>query len=586
MLVYIDNFFAALTTKKAIIIIFIIGFIVYFSGLFNGFVGDDTLQIVENPIVHSFKNLPMFFSGSTFFNGGGQQLGGAYFRPFVEISFSTIYSLFGSGSFSFHFILILLHIINACLVFLLFRKFFKNTIPFVLSLLFLIHPINSEVAYYISDLQESLFLFFGMMGLWTLASFTSKKALGLAGVSLFFALLSKESAILFIIISIVYTWMFLQKDRKVWTFYILLLTGIYGVLRIITLGFMTQTFTNTPFGKLDLFHRLINVPAIFVFYLRTFIFPNNISSSYHWMYTQLSFMGFFLPLAIGVSFLFVVFLIKVFIHKKYPKNYSNTYNFFAIWFIVGMLLNLQIIPLDQTVAVRWFYFPIIGLLGVLGIIAEAYKFNLKNVWVVSCLSLILLLLAGVTIIRGYDFKDEITLANHDLSVSQNDYNLEFNLSVGNYKLGLCSNALDHAKKSIDKFPTVFNYTALGVAYFCLGEYKPADDSLRKALPYGAYFQTYENLASLALFYGDTQSNIDFIKNQALRYYPQDGQIWTDLAILEDRIGNKSEAKSDITRAAQYTRARLLLYVYIRLMNNKPLNLTYKNANVIYGNPFL
>src|SRR5262245_10868673 len=117
------NYFVPFTTGKAIHFIIIIGLVVYFNALFNGFVGDDNAQIVENRLIQSITNLPLFFQGSTFYL---QQIGesvGVYYRPLLSTTFSLMYTVFGLNPFFFHLIQLSLHITNCILILLIFKKF-------------------------------------------------------------------------------------------------------------------------------------------------------------------------------------------------------------------------------------------------------------------------------------------------------------------------------------------------------------------------------------------------------------------------------------------------------------------------------
>src|SRR5690242_3152521 len=94
------KFFVPFTTTKAIHYLFFLGIVVFCNGLFNNFLGDDLGQIVDNVAVHSFTSIPSFFSGSTFYNGGGANLIGLWFRPLPLSFFSILYSFFGSNPFA------------------------------------------------------------------------------------------------------------------------------------------------------------------------------------------------------------------------------------------------------------------------------------------------------------------------------------------------------------------------------------------------------------------------------------------------------------------------------------------------------
>ena len=122
--------FVPLTTFKAIHWFGVVGIIVFFNSLFNGFVLDDAWQIIHNKTVHSLANIPLFFSGGTFSSGGGLQLMGDYYRPLMASYFSFVYNLFGATPFPYHLFQVVLHIANATLVFLLFKQFLAKSLSF------------------------------------------------------------------------------------------------------------------------------------------------------------------------------------------------------------------------------------------------------------------------------------------------------------------------------------------------------------------------------------------------------------------------------------------------------------------------
>ena len=339
-------FFSPLNTPKALFIIVTVGLIVFTNGLFNGFVADDGSQIIDNPVIHSISNIFSFFSGSTFYNGGVLNRG-VYYKPLLNTFFSFVYIVFGPVSFWFHFFQIGLHIANASILFLLLKRFFRLSLALFFSLVFLVHPINSEAVFYISASQEMLFFFFGMVALHILTKAQSQKQLLLATGFLLLSLLSKESGILFFGAALAYTAMFRRR-------YILPLLGylstafvVYILLRIHAIGALTYP-SNAPIGSLSLLQRLINTPAMFLVYLKTLFFPRDLSSSYQWAYTQIDLSNFLFPLLIDLSFIAIICSMASVLHKKHPKQYFKTYTFFAIWFFIGILLHLQIFPLDAT----------------------------------------------------------------------------------------------------------------------------------------------------------------------------------------------------------------------------------------------
>src|SRR3989344_1889229 len=151
-------------SRKISLIFFILGMAIYANSLFNPFFGDDFHQIKNNPSIHSVLRIPSLFLKGTFNDGSGNQINN-YYKPLLSTTYSLIYFFFGDNPFGYHLIQILVHIVNSFLIYLLFSKFFEKKISFLLSLLFLTHPINTEAVVYISNLQDPLFFLFGMVAL-------------------------------------------------------------------------------------------------------------------------------------------------------------------------------------------------------------------------------------------------------------------------------------------------------------------------------------------------------------------------------------------------------------------------------------
>jgi len=571
----IRKIFVPFTSTKAIHWIIVIGLIVYFNSFFNGFVGDDLGQIVNNTFIHSILNIPIFFQGSTFFNGTSQALIGNYYRPLFVTFFAGIYTLFGPNPFAFHLAQVLLHITNTILFFLFLRHFFKRSIAFILSLIFLVHPINSEIVLYISDTQELLFFFFGMIALLLFSFSKTIKSFIIATICLLFSLLSKETGILFVGIVIVYAFLFKKK-------YLLnsfvgggIIFIVYLILRIHALGIFTQP-TNSSIASYSFIDRMINVPAMFLFYLKTFIFPFDLASSYQWVYTNIDFFHFFLPLIIDFLFIIGIVLLGYFIYKKSQQKYFTDYIFFVCWFFAGMLIHMQILPLDATVAEGWFYFPIVGLLGMIGITLEIFKINVTNKIFIPAIVCIMVLLSIRTFIRSFDWRNEFTIASHDIKVSKDAWGLENELSYAYFQKGMYPDAKIYAERSIQLYPFAINYINLGAADFSMKDYRDAKNAYIQSLHYGNFNQTYDSLAFLALSYGDPQKNIKFIKNSALPRFPQDGKLWLYLAALEYNFGNKQNARFEIQQAYKYDPEMQTIGVYNAIMNNKPVRINLKS----------
>src|SRR5205814_10273896 len=120
---------------------------------------------------------------------------------------------------------------------------------------------------------------------------------------------------------------------------------IYAFLRINAIGLYTPPMQYAPIAKVPFIERLITIPSIILFYLVSFIFPNKLAVSYEWVYTKFDY-HFFLPLVIDGIVVSVFIFLRRILFKKYSRIYFKSYVFFILWFLLGICINLQLLPLD------------------------------------------------------------------------------------------------------------------------------------------------------------------------------------------------------------------------------------------------
>jgi 4-amino-4-deoxy-L-arabinose transferase-like glycosyltransferase len=279
------------------LIIVILGFAIFSTGLTSPFHGDDIFQIVTALPVHSITNIRLFFEGGTIYTGHGlAPLSGTYFRPLMTTIYSLIYSLFGARPVAFHIVQLALYVGSASLLYLIFKYSFKTVMALILAIIFLIHPLNSQVVYAIQYMQDALFFFFGILAIWLLLRFKSIRSLWLVALCLFLSLLSKETAVVFIIMALLYLFWF-NRDRFYKFIYIMVVpVAAYLALRINAVG--TTVYSNVaPIDHLNLLDRLLTMPSIVLFYITKFVFPWKLATAYYWTYSSFSVRHVLLPLA-------------------------------------------------------------------------------------------------------------------------------------------------------------------------------------------------------------------------------------------------------------------------------------------------
>ncbi len=527
-----------------------VGVFTFFNSIFNPFINDDYPQIVLNPFVRKLANLPFFFYTGIGFpqNIKGFRLFEGFFRPIPIAVYTLLFSFFGQNPFPFHMVQIFIHIANTILVFYIFALFFESSTALFLSLIFLVHPINSESVIYISNLQEVLFSLFGLLSLALLIKFKENalhaKKHVLIFFLLFFSLLSKETGFLFLFIILIYSFLFDRKSLSGLLFVDLMTFSSYLVLRAISSFNPIQVVIPSFIQRSPLLFRLISIPRIILYYISQFIFPVQQTIGQEWLVKAIDMQNFYLPLFLDiVIFAGIVFFgIRLFGKKSVL---AKPYIFFSIWFGIGLLMHIQLLPLDFIVASRWFYFPIIGALGMMGIAIDSF-FNSNKIIFIGASIIVGLLMIG-TIMRNTLWQSPLELYAHDIKYMEESpklYNLYGEALVNEGEL---NEAKKYFKRSLTLDPLLgSNLYDLGIVYEKKKDYSHAKDMYWKSIYLNdglPKFSSYEGLVRITLFGDKNPEEAKRLAEHALKIHPLDSRLRGYLAISQYLIGDKDGAIS-------------------------------------------
>lgn len=555
--------------KTVILLLVFIGLVVYFNSLLNGFVKDDFIQIIDNVKVHSLANIPQIFAGSTNAAGGADKIAGIFYRPLMLSSYSLLYTLFGPAPFFFHFFQLIFHIANALLVYFFIKRFFKNITAFIIALLFLIHPINNEAVVYMANLQEILFFFFGMLALLLINKDknTNIKTNIFILFLLFLSLLSKESGVLFLVITIIYNYFYGRRNFKFILFGNIIVFGFYLFLRYGFAKMYQAQESVAPISQASLIERVYHIPVIITYYLKTFFYPVQLGADQFWFIYKISWSNFFMPLTISILMVFLMFTGGIYFYKKKNKIFSN-YLFFSLWFLVGLGLHLQLIKLDATVADRWFYFPIVGLLGIFALFIQNIKIKSKLIAKsgFALLILFICLLTFRTYQRNYDWVDEITLFEHDIHATPKNFILDNLYATALIRNEEFKKAKPYVESSIKEHPFYANLNNMAIIYASEKKYKQAKKYLQEAVNVSQNYAVYENYANFLLVYDDLNEAETFTKN-ALKMFPGNSNLWMILAKIQYFKGDKKDALKSAEKAHEILPRKVFEETLFEIKNN-------------------
>lgn len=586
--------------EKYLYVILLIGIIIYFPILFNGFVWDDFTFIINNAGMHQLNFIHLISQNE--FNYG------PFYRPIPAIYFAFLYVLFGQHALFYHIIQIVLHIVDTSLLFLFFCFFFEERISFFLALVFLVHPINVESIAYIGASQSELYFLPGITALLLAKKKQlTQKRLAIIILLLLFSVLTKETGFLFIIMVLLMRYILrlgIVKELLLGTVFIGIL---YAFLRV-KIGQVTyHPAMEVPIAQLSLSERLINIPSIFIYYIKTFFFPMQLVVWQIWIIHSVTFKDVIFPLVLCILFFVGLLYLTILLYRNFKRtstleqihkknqnkkitvqlgennNRFLQFIFFAFWFLFGSGMILQLVPLDMTVADRWFYFPIVGLLGMIGVVLQRFlpsiKLHYKFYFYVTII--ILSLFSLRTVVRTFDWKNEIQLFTHDLNYEKNNYFIMINLAKDYDSIGQHATALNYQQKVISIYVDIASLNELGVMYEYSKQYDNAIAIFTRAIKMSENKQyidkdknspaTYANLAFTYLLKGNSKNAIDFITKTALKKFPNNAQLYSMLAIAQSQQGNHLEAVAAAKNALQLSSDNDTKSVYFRIINNIPIS---------------
>lgn len=231
---------------------------VYATSLANGFVSDDKIQLLRNPLLTSLSQIPHIF-GSGVWSTWDPGHPGNYYRPLQFLVYLAIYELAGFSAPAFHLFMVLLHAANSAMLFLFVRRLAPGRLAFAAAALFAVHPIHTEVVDWIAAVPDLMVTTIVLAGIWWLArQDAAPRGFAIAAhCGLYLAaLLTKETGVMLLPLYIGFELTFLGRRwtdlrRNALLYAAMAATlGIYAAMRLTALGGLApgenQFFHLTP----------------------------------------------------------------------------------------------------------------------------------------------------------------------------------------------------------------------------------------------------------------------------------------------------------------------------------------------------
>lgn len=546
--------------------IFSLAFLLYANTLSHDYALDDAIVITENMYTtDGISGFPGILSKDTFFGffkeeGKAQLVAGGRYRPFTLLLFAIEIQLFGPSPWIGHLMNVLYFGLTGMVLYLLLLQLFKlrfdtgqaHFIALAASLLFVAHPIHTEVVANIKGRDEIIALLGSIGALYfSLRAYLEKKNSWnlLAGVLFFAALLSKENAITFLAIAPLSFYFFTKaKTSQIINRLIpfALAAGLFLLIRFSILGFSLgeapRELMNNPFLKVvgdqwvpfSFGEKMATIFYTLGKYIQLLVFPHPLTHDYYPKHIYLMSWGNWQVLLSLAAYLGLLAVAVKDFKRRDPLSYS----------ILFFLLTLSIVsnilfPIGTNMSERLIFMPSVGFCLALAILAWRlqHKLGKKLVPVLAGLGLITVLFGVKTIVRNQAWKDNFTLFSTDIYHSPNSAKLR-NAMGGELltqslkpenkpqQQAMWQEAVGHLQEAIRLHPTYKGaYLLLGNAYNYLKQFDQSIAAYQKALQISPGDQLAEdNLAitykDAGKFAGETQGNLSL----AVQYLQQSLQM--------------------------------------------------------------
>ncbi len=409
----------------------VLAFLLYASTINHGFVLDDGLVTTLNSYVkEGFGGLWKIFSHS-YRAGASITTDSDYmYRPLSVMMFAKEWEFFPNNPKIHHFFNVLFYSLSIYFLFKLLNKIFGEkyfTLIVFSSLIFLVHPIHTEVVSNIKSRDEIMSLFFSLISLIFVlkASDNNKNSIYIACITFFFSLLSKEGAAIILVIAPL-TLYFFNKPQIVKISVFLLITFIiWFLIRKYFLGEFNYKINNNDnqIVLLSLSDRWATSLLVLFKYLKLMIWPNPLSWDYslnaipnqNWSSIQaiisllLHFSAFvFALINIKTKNIFSYLILAYFATLAL---YSN------VFIIIGTLMGERLVYFSSL----WFILLFVFL------IAKFFKFDPNNSdlksnnILYSIFGIICIIFSFLTLKRSSDWKENFTLFSKDVINQPNSF---------------------------------------------------------------------------------------------------------------------------------------------------------------------
>ena len=513
------------------------------------FIGyDDNLYVTENPYVQKGVSLEGIKWAFTTFHS-------ANWHPMTWLSHMLDFELYGLNPAGHHWANVEFHIANTLLLFIiLFKMTGALWQSAFVAALFALHPLHVESVAWVSERKDVLSTFFGLLSIAAYCCYVKKSSAKYYILVIAFLCIGLMAKPILVTIPFVlllldfwplrrfqYTNDFLLKSetakdviRKNYRIILEKIPLFAPIVISCVLTFLAQRSDGAvkPLEALPLKYRVANALVSYVTYVLKAVWPHKLAIFY-------PHPGNTLPLwqIMGATLLIAAAcVLAIRAAKKYPYIAVGLF-----WYLGTLVPVIGLVQVgDQAMADRYTYIPLIGFfIMIVWSVNDLFKKWRFHKLFFGILSIILLVaLSWKTFFQLTYWKNGITLFEHAISVTDNNYLAQNNLGTAYAPVDL-NKAIFHYRSALKLKPRLaVAFYNLGNVYIRKGQIDEAIHHYLKALQIKPDYLDALNNLGMAYLNRDDYDKAALYFETALKINPQKANVRNNLAniyVLEGKI---------------------------------------------------
>jgi len=584
------------TVLYSAIFCFLFAFVLYSNTFNHSYVLDDYGAIADNWVVKKgIEGIPLILQTSYRFGVG--HLTDNLYRPFSQIMFAVEWEISPNNPHLSHFLNVLFYALSCLLLYIVLKKYLRKAhslIPLLITLLYIAHPIHTEVVANIKSRDEIMSFFFLMLTLLFLHTWFIKKkwwCLTTALLMFFLALLSKEGVITMLFLFPIIGWYFTSaKSKNIITASLLFIIPSivyiairHQILSKLSVSSEISLVDNFLVGVPDIGSHFATAVLLMGKYLLLSIFPYQLVCDYS--YNQIPIVGinnilFILSLTVYIALAIIVI-------KNFFKKQVVIFGLLFYLLTISIYSNMMI-TVGTSFAERLMFVPSLGLcIFFVSLLSHWFKIGINNKKQESEIELLkskplftmlfIVILFGFsikTIIRAAEWKDQTTLFENDVKRSPNSahmrlyrgLNLRDNAMKEKNTLNrntIMLKAVDEFNKGLSIYPYYSDcFEQLGLAWYRLKDSNKALYNYENALKLNpSKAVTWSNTGIIYFEQGNLQKAMEVYK-KALSIDPNYPDAHFNLGSVLGTLGNYEEAIIEFKKCIQFDPLNYKAYKYI------------------------